>query len=274
MGIVAGLPGGICALHSQLENPHDEGVRPPQMFIYTTCRRCGGLLQVTDNDTVHHGCTPKPTKAERLAQEWMAALEAGDIEREAPLQAQIDEIDRRGPRLLDAALRYAAWGWPVFPLKPLSLAVKDQLPYKAAKRPGTPHGFKDATTDPDQIRRWWGRNPDSNIGTPTGLTFDVIDIDVPDGPHSFAEMIARENPMTAHGLIPDVHGQVATASGGLHLYIPPSSAGNSAEIMPGIDYRGDGGYVVIPPSTLWEPHRAYSWISAPSPTVIPVRAMA
>lgn len=230
------------------------------MFIYSTCRDCGGLLHVTNNDTVHPGCTPKPTKVERLAQEWLDAVAANDEDREQELFPQIEELDTRPPRLLDAALKYAAWGWPVFPLKPLSLAIKDPQPEKAAKRPGTAHGFKDATTDPDRIRAWWQRHPDSNIGLPTGLAFDVIDIDTPKGPESYAQLIAD-------GDVPDIHGQVATASGGLHLYILPTGDGNSTEIMPNIDYRGAGGYVVAPPSMLWQRSRSYSWITAPSPTI-------
>lgn len=218
------------------------------MFIYSTCRDCGGLLHVTDNDTVHPGCTPKPTKAQRLTQEWLAAVEAGDTTLEATLQQQIDELDSRPPRLLDAALKYIQWGWPVFPLKTCS------------KQPATRNGFKDATTDPDRVRVWWERHPDSNIGLPTGIRFDVIDIDVPHGPTSFSELIDD-------GLVPDVHGQVATSSGGLHLYIPPTGDGNRAGIEPGIDYRGAGGYVVAPPSTLGERGRAWSWITQPSPAI-------
>lgn len=216
------------------------------MIIYSTCRDCGGLLHVTDNDTVHPLCAPKPTKAERLAQEWLTAVENGDTAREVELQKAIDEHDSKPPRLLDAALRYAAWGWPVFPLKP------------CAKVPATRNGFKNATIEVDQIRSWWTQIPDANVGLPTGLAFDVIDIDPPRGSASYAELVADD-------AVPDLHGQVSTASGGLHLYIPPTGDGNRAGIEPGIDYRGVGGYVVAPPSTLGERGRSWSWITAPSP---------
>ncbi|MGE2714214.1 bifunctional DNA primase/polymerase [Mycolicibacterium litorale] len=223
------------------------------MITYSTCRDCGGLLHITDpDDTVHPLCAPKPTKAERLTLEWLAAVEAGDDEHADQLQIQIEDLDNRPPRLLAAALRYAKWGWPVFPLKP------------RAKQPATPNGFKDATTDPDRIRRWWERHPDSNIGLPTGHAFDVIDIDVPDGPMSFAHLVDDD-------AVPDVHGQVATASGGLHLYIPATGEGNRAGIEPGIDYRGAGGYVVAPPSTLGERGRSWSWITVPSPQLTQTR---
>lgn len=219
------------------------------MNIYTTCRDCGGLLHVTHpDDTVHPLCTPKPTKVERLAQRWLDAVAADDEQQEIELFPQIEALDTRKPRLLDSALTYAAWGWSVFPLKTHS------------KQPATRNGFKDATTNPDIIRAWWERNPDANIGLPTGLTFDVIDIDVPDGPTSYAQLVADD-------LVPDIHGQVATSRGGLHLYIPPTGDGNRAGIYPGIDYRGAGGYVVAPPSTLGERNRSWSWITTPSPAI-------
>jgi len=71
--------------------------------------------------------------------------------------------------LLDAALTYARdFGWPVFPFLP-----GRKKPIKGS------HGYKDATTDPETIRRWWVRWPKANIGLacgPAGLI--CIDLDV------------------------------------------------------------------------------------------------
>ena len=53
------------------------------------------------------------------------------------------------------ALAYARHGWPVFPCQPDS------------KEPATRHGFLDATTDPDRIRRWWDRQPAANVAIAT-----------------------------------------------------------------------------------------------------------
>ena len=50
--------------------------------------------------------------------------------------------------LLSAALRYAELGYPVFPCEP------------GTNRPATAHGFKDATTDPARIERWWAERTD------------------------------------------------------------------------------------------------------------------
>lgn len=204
---------------------------------------------------MHPLCTPKPTKAERLAQQWCHAVDSGDVTREQQLQAQIDELDNRPPRLLDAALTYISWGWPVFPLKPKS------------KQPATRNGFKDASTDRERISSWWLRHPDSNIGLPTGIAFDAIDIDLPDGPASLAKLIAAEDSDTGIGYLPDAHGVVATASGGIHYYITVQGGGNRAAIIPGIDIRGAGGYVVAPPSTRGQRGRSWSWTVSPSPAI-------
>jgi hypothetical protein len=207
-------------------------------------------------------CEPKPTKAERLALEWLRAAESGDSDKEAELQALIDEIDNRPPRLREAALTYASWGWPVFPLKPHT------------KVPATRNGFKDATTDTGRIQTWWDAHPDANIGIPTGVAFDVIDIDVPDGPASLTKLLGLEDPRTGLGPLPEAHGIVATASGGTHYYIAPQGGANKARIMPGIDTRGAGGYVVAPPSTLGTSGRSWSWAVAPSPAIKNMGAVA
>ncbi len=66
--------------------------------------------------------------------------------------------------LLESALRYAELGFPVFPCVP------------GGKAPLTSHGFKDASTDTEQIRTWWTRNPNANFAMPTaGLL--VVDVD-------------------------------------------------------------------------------------------------
>lgn len=225
------------------------------MRTFTTCTDCGTLLHTTDGDTVHPGCTPAHTKVERLARDWLDAVAADDEAREVELYPQIEALDSRPPRLLDAAVAYAAWGWPVFPLKVQS------------KQPATRHGFKDATDDPERITAWWTAHPDNNIGLPTGLAFDVIDIDVPHGMRSYAHLLCGD-------VLPDIHGIVATASGGFHLYTLPTGDGNRAGVMPGIDYRGAGGYVVAPPSTLGPRGRSWSWTVKPSPMITHAKQVA
>lgn len=219
------------------------------MTTFSQCRDCGGLLHVTEHQqTVHPLCTPKPTNVEQLADNWLAAVLADDEFTADALEYDIEQIDDRPPDMLDAALRYASWDWPVFPLKPLG------------KQPATRNGFKDASTDPGQIRAWWTKQPDANIGLPTGHRFDVIDIDVPAG-------VISHDTLLTDNLLPDVHGRVTTASGGVHYYIEPTGDGNRAGLLPGVDYRGAGGYVVAPPSTLGARRRLWSWSVTPSPAI-------
>lgn len=137
---------------------------------------------------------------------------------------------------LDVALAYAAQGWPVFPLKP------------NAKAPATTHGLNDASTDPDTIRGWWGRNKAANIGI--ALPPDVVAVDIDtkgvDGHATMHELAAQ------HGGLPDTY-TVETPTGGRHLYFKKSPAirvKNRTGIRPGIDVRSHGGYLVAPPSAI------------------------
>ncbi len=84
--------------------------------------------------------------------------------------------------LLDAALAYAARGWPVFPLHSPTLDGKcDCLKtdcISPAKHPWTEHGFYDATTDKALIREWWNRWPSANVGIRTGEYSGIVVIDL------------------------------------------------------------------------------------------------
>ena len=134
-----------------------------------------------------------------------------------------------------AALWYAEQGIPVFPCKP------------GEKVPATAHGVLDATTDTTQVHEWWGRSPEANIGLATGHRFDVLDIDDWGGVNADVEAIVEEG-----------FGFVATPRGGSHIYLPPSGDGNAANLVPGVDFRGIGGYVLAPPSAL--PNGVYRWL--------------
>jgi hypothetical protein len=151
-----------------------------------------------------------------------------------------DQLDRLEPprfSLALAALWYAGQGLRVFPLAPHS-----KKPWPRS------HGLDDATTNLVQIEDWWRRNPESNVGIATGHLVDVIDFD---GPHAHAAW-GRQYPTWDDAGV-HVLGTVSTPrSGGLHVYVPATGAGNSAGLVPGVDYRGLGGYVVAPPSVLDE----------------------
>lgn len=215
------------------------------MQIITTCRTCKRPLPTTGQVT-HDECPIKLTRIEQLTHDWISAVEFGNTQLEHQLHQQMEQHDTQPPRLLDAALRYASWGWLVFPLMPHS------------KTPATRRGLYAATTDHDQIRAWWTRKPDCNIGLPAGHQFDVIDIDLPHGLNAYLELATTNL---------QAHGQVATASGGIHLYTLPTGHKNTVGKTTGIDYRGLGGYVVAPPSTLGPRGRSWSWTHHPSPTI-------
>lgn len=220
------------------------------MRLYTTCRDCGTTLLMLDrfNPPTHPGCDTTPTFIEDTLERFLTAVRQGD-QREADRLEQLVADATPRPTLADTAMRYASqFGWPVFPLAP------------GEKRPITRHGHKDATTDPDQVRRWWLDTPNANIGLPTGILFDVVDIDVPNGSMAWADL-------QRSGACPDIHGLVNTSSGGTHAYILPTGGGNLAgSIAPGIDYRGKGGFVVCPPSRRADGRR-WSWTMPPSPVI-------
>ena len=134
----------------------------------------------------------------------------------------------------EQALAYAAHGWPVFPCQP------------GSKLPATRHGFKDATTDPEQIGWWWGRHPQANLAIATGAPGpDVLDIDqhgeAGNGYGAFNRLIRA-------GLVDGASALVATPSGGLHAYF--SGTDQRCGKLPGqhLDFRSQGGYVLAPPS--------------------------
>lgn len=137
----------------------------------------------------------------------------------------------------DAAVLLAAAGVPVFPCRP------------GDTRPRTPRGAADASIDPDRVGWWWSRYPTANIGVPTGATsgIDVVEVGARDGVSGFpAIRAARETGgMDGWGLM------VATPAGGMHLYFPHASETGQRSwsgIGVQVDFHGDGGYVVVPPS--------------------------
>ena len=182
-----------------------------------------------------------------------------------------------------AALAYAARGWPVFPVAGI---VGDHCGCRAgpmcehpAKHPLNRHGLNAATTDPAQVARWWHTWPWAGVairtGAPSGLV--VVDIDPAHGGIRTLDDLARAGRLPTPTL--DTLG-VRTGGAGHHLYYQhphttvPNTSGQLPRIgaTPGIDLRGDGGYIIAPPS----PHhsgRRYQWEpTTPAPARLPVWA--
>jgi hypothetical protein len=124
---------------------------------------------------------------------------------------------------VDIALKLAVNGHAVFPCA-------------ADKTPLTKNGFKDATTDRDQIRKWWNRFPDAMIGVPTGRRFVVIDCDL---------QHVEANKWYARANLPLTRTHV-TRSGGRHLLFKANDKlkCSTGKLWPHIDVRGKGGYII------------------------------
>jgi len=217
------------------------------MLTYSTCHSCKEPLIITYVGQESHPSCPQ-TEAELQARQFVDAIQRGDEAEAERLEKLIDQP--AVPNLGSSAVWYAEQGWKVFPLAPNS---KQPL---LAKRDGG-KGLYDATTDIDKVREWWSQYPSANIGLPSGLMWDVIDVDGPEGVRSLAEL--------GDDVLPDIHGKVGTPRG-FHLYVVATGDGNRAGVCPGIDYRGRGGYVVAPPSQI--DLKRYVWLVKPSPAIL------
>lgn len=113
------------------------------------------------------------------------------------------------------------------------------------KLPATPHGFKDAKPyDSWPEGTFDGKNIALATGKASGVW--VLDIDVKNGAQG---MYSLEHLEEEHGNFDTLTAR--TWSGGLHYYFKyvPGIRSRTA-VWPGIDVRSDGGYVIIPPSTI------------------------
>jgi hypothetical protein len=142
----------------------------------------------------------------------------------------------------DWALWYAEKSIPVFPCKP------------GRKEPLTPNGHKDASTDPERIRAWWSRWPDANIAMPTGKRSGWVVVDV-DPEHGGYDSLAELHE-AGHGL--PLTATIKTGGGGVHHYLRcPEGVeirNSAGKLGPGLDIRGEGGYVIVPPSVTEGPY--------------------
>lgn len=134
------------------------------------------------------------------------------------------------PIMLTEALKYAERGWPVFPCKP-------------NKQPYIEGGFKSASTDEATLRDWWSRWPNAMIAAPTGRPIGAWVLDV-DDEAAFAS-VERELALPAT--------RTSRTGKGRHIFFAydESEAVRNAQKcrdLPGTDIRGDGGYVILPPS--------------------------
>lgn len=175
-------------------------------------------------------------------------------------------VEASPPNLLPAALAYInRFQWPVFPVH----GIQDgqcTCGNGDCKRPGkhpigklAPQGLKDATRDPEIATAWWRMAPYANIGVPTGAVSGLVVLDVDTakyGEDSLFDLTQRFGPLPFTVM-------ALTGGGGMHYLFahpgPPLKIRNSVENLgPGLDVRGDGGYIVVAPSSHLSGRR-YEW---------------
>ncbi len=164
--------------------------------------------------------------------------------------------------MLHYALEYLALGYPVFPIcSPLMGAhqhrregrMVDCAPDKRGKNPMIRWGpYQERLPTVQDIRDWWTRWPNANIGMATGALSGVIVLDCDSGE-------ARQLALARGGLERTPAVWTGTP-GGTHFWMahPGYEVRNFAKDIPGTDFRGDGGYVLLPPSKHWK-GATYRW---------------
>lgn len=145
---------------------------------------------------------------------------------------------------LEAALDYASRDIPVFPLKPEGNRKIPAVKWKDGQ-----------TTDPEQIAKWWADNPDYEIALVTGEKSGIAVVDL-DTSEAWSLINQRGLP----------NGPVVKTGKGYHVYCKHEDGVRNFQKradLPGIDLRGEGGYVVAPPS-VHEFGAIYAWVDGKS----------
>lgn len=149
--------------------------------------------------------------------------------------------------MLEAARIYRGRGLSVFPV------ARDKKPLVKWD------AYQITPPDPDQVDEWWSRWLDANIGVATGIVSQLVVLDA-DGTEGVASLDALHVPRETW------ISRTGRASGGLHVFFRHPGGctiGNRAGLRPGLDVRGDGGYVILPPS-VHASGRAYEWVNPPA----------
>lgn len=148
---------------------------------------------------------------------------------------------------LDAALRYASWGWAVLPIQP------------GSKLPASAHGVKDASTDPAQIRAWFENRFDLNLAVAAGRASGLICFDIDprnSGDASFGAWLAMNGPH-------DDGPHALTAGGGSHYLAAYDPTWRSSKLAQGVDLLSDGRYFLVYPSQIGG--KKYEWEASSDP---------
>jgi hypothetical protein len=151
----------------------------------------------------------------------------------------------------EVAKRYLARGWSVLPLRARDKRPLIRWEQLQSKRPSG-----------HDVETWFRRWPDANLGIVTGEISNLIVLDI-DPKHGGDVSLARlERRFTAM----PITVEATTGGGGRHLYFahPGGLTRNRVGLAQGLDLRGDGGYIVAPPS-IHPSGRRYTWVPDLSP---------
>jgi hypothetical protein len=161
--------------------------------------------------------------------------------------------------MVEAARRYLARGWSILPLR-----ASDKRPLIVWERLQGTHPFA------EQVSAWFRRWPNANIGIVTGELSNlvVLDIDTKHGGDGSLARLERQ-----FGPLPETV-EAITGGAGRHFYFahPGGLVRNRTGLAQGIDLRGDGGYVVAPPSIHPSGH-PYVWADGHSPEDVALAAL-
>ncbi len=175
------------------------------------------------------------------------------------------------PRL-PAALAYAAHGWHIFPLGPNKTPLGLCPLCQGGVCPGrndcrcpvnTCHSFYAATTDPERIRRWFTGHPEWQLAIRTGAQSGIVALDVDihaGGDKSLTDLQRRT------GRLPSTVMQISGSGQSVHLlFVHPGHkvSINAGKLGPGLDVRGDGGYIVAAPTLHPKTGKPYRWRGHP-----------
>ena len=155
------------------------------------------------------------------------------------------------PTFVREALRYAGYHWSVIPMRP-----RDKRPMIKWQI------YQQRMADVDEITGWYTRWPDANIGIVTGTISGLVVLDI-DPRHGGDQSLSQWG--LEHGPLPPTI-EATSGGGGRHIYFrhPGGLIHNRVGLAAGIDLRGDGGCIVVPPS-IHSSGGAYRWTSGHEP---------
>lgn len=175
---------------------------------------------------------------------------------------------QENPPILAAAIGYCQLlKWPVFPVHSVlngNCTCGKVNCSSPGKHPRTFNGLKAATTDKEMIINWWKKWPNANIGVPTGNKsgFFVLDIDTRhNGLESLDQLTDR------YGKLPDTVAAITGSKGYHFLFKHCRGVRNKVNLVQGIDIRGEGGYIIVSPSSHISGCQ-YEWVLSSHPLQI------